>query len=144
MNRKEFIRTCGFSCLAIAGLAPILQSCTGVKQIQLPVSNQFVEIEDMEFAKEKPGTYRRMISVKTESLNYPILVYRFSENKYKAFLLQCPHQNAELSVHGDIISCSAHGSEFNNKGEVIQGPAESNLIQYKVDLSSTKLRIKIS
>jgi Rieske Fe-S protein len=133
VNRKQFIITCGAGCLKLAGIAALLQSCTGLKQVAAIRTGNTVVLKDAEFLKDtdRPGKYRHALLLKPEGLAYPIVVFRYSETSYGAYLLQCPHQGAELSVHGDVISCPAHGSEFNNHGEVVQGPAEASLHQYR-------------
>lgn len=133
MDRKEFIKACGYSCLGVLGIS-LLDACKPVKYIQSANENNRLKVARSEFIevkKDKTQT-RRYVFVKTSTLDFPIVLYRFTENDFSALLLQCPHQGAELNVHGDLISCSAHGSEFNNKGEIVQGPAEQSLRKYKV------------
>src|ERR1044072_4923304 len=119
MNRKEFIRTCGYSCLSFLSF-PLIQACSPVKHVQGTVINGQLQIlkSDFEIWKENQVSYRKSVICKPEGLDFPIIVYRISDKDYKALLLRCTHQNAELSVNGDIMTCSAHGSEFNKQGEV--------------------------
>jgi Rieske Fe-S protein len=57
--------------------------------------------------------------------------------------MKCTHQGNELSASGDHLTCSAHGSEFNNKGMVAQGPAEKNLRAFKVTADADKIFIDL-
>jgi cytochrome b6-f complex iron-sulfur subunit len=50
----------------------------------------------------------------------------------------------ELNVNGDMLSCPAHGSEFNNKGAVLQGPAERPLKKFPVTTDNENIYIHIS
>jgi Rieske Fe-S protein len=142
MKRKEFIQTCGLTCLSLIGLASVLESCAGTKHIQVSAENNKLTLFKKDFLnKDKP---RRYVIVRSDSLTHPIVVYRISDSEFKALLLQCSHQGMELSVNGDLLTCSAHGSEFNNKGEVVQGPAEQNLKHYPITHDNEKVYIHLS
>lgn len=145
MDRKEFIKTCGYSCLGFIGLS-FLDSCTPAKYIQVGSENNLLQISRSEFIeiKKNKEQIRHYVVVKTSALNYPLVLYRFSDTDFSAVLLQCPHQGAELNVHGDLLSCSAHGSEFNNKGELIQGPAEQGLKKFKVTTDNQTIYIHLT
>lgn len=144
MDRKEFIRTCGFSCLAWVGVS-LLQSCTGTKYIQTASENNTIKIARSEFIeiKNEKQKIRRYIIVKVNTLNFPVVLYRNTDTDFAALLLRCPHQGAELNVNGDLISCPAHGSEFNNKGMLVQGPAEQDLQQYTVTSDKEYIYIQL-
>lgn len=71
------------------------------------------------------------------------MVYRFSETDFKALLLRCTHQSYELNVSGDLISCAAHGSEFTNKGDVVQGPAEQSLKSFPITIDENNIYIQL-
>jgi Rieske Fe-S protein len=92
--------------------------------------------------KDKP-LLREYIIVRNEKLEFPIYVYRFSNDDYSALLMKCTHQGNELQASGDHLSCPAHGSEFNNKGAVAEGPAEDNLRAFKVTTDNDKIFIDL-
>jgi nitrite reductase/ring-hydroxylating ferredoxin subunit len=56
--------------------------------------------------------------------------------KYYAFDNSCTHRGGPLckgKLSGDVVECPWHGSKFNVKtGEVVGGPAQKPLKQYKV------------
>ncbi|MBL7930269.1 MAG: Rieske (2Fe-2S) protein [Bacteroidia bacterium] len=133
MDRKEFLQICGGSCLGLVGIS-LAHACVPTKHIQSTVTNNQVCILKTEFkvSEKDNNKFRKSIITKINGLDYPVVIYRFSENSYSALLLRCSHQGNELSMNGDILSCSAHGSEFSNKGEVIQGPAEQSLQSFTV------------
>lgn len=134
MNRKEFIQLCSGSCLGLLGISLASEGCTSTHYVQAFPNNDRLTIAKSEFELMKKGKlkYRKYIIVRLEKTEHPIVVYRFAENNYKAFVMRCTHQGVELSVNGDVLSCSAHGSEFSNKGEVLQGPAEKPLTAIEV------------
>lgn len=146
MDRKEFLKTCGFACLGVAGIATIMGSCTTAKLVQTTSKNNLLTIARTEFIevkKDKTKT-RRHILVKTSELDFPIAIYRFSDSEFSAILLRCTHQGSELNVNGDMLTCPAHGSEFSNKGEIIQGPADKILTSYNVSSDSNNIYIHLS
>jgi nitrite reductase/ring-hydroxylating ferredoxin subunit len=76
-------------------------------------------------------------------LKFPVCVYRFSETSYTALYMRCPHQGAELQVFGDRLQCPAHGSEFDDKGVVKTGPADTNLRTFPVSINKDQLLISL-
>jgi len=146
MNRHEFIKICGGTCLGLIGIGSVLQSCGTTYLVEGTLNNNRLQIKKSDFIKvEKDQTkYRKYILVKTPSLDYPVVVYRNNESTYTALLMRCTHQGNELNVSGDILTCPAHGSEFAKNGEVIQGPAEQNLTSYPVTIDQDKIYIQLS
>ena len=145
MNRKEFLKVCGGSCLGLIGISLLNQSCTGTHYVQSTVINDQLPVLKSEFTeiKKNKTELRKYIVVKSDKIEQPIIVYRKSENSYEAFLLRCTHQGIELNVNGDILTCSAHGSEFSNKGEVIQGPADQKLKSFPVSSDEKNIYIQL-
>jgi Rieske Fe-S protein len=145
VDRKEFLKICGGACIGLAGLT-IAQSCKPTKHVLGTLSGSQLRIDKSEFKviKGEKTTYRKSIITKPENSDYPIVVYRFSETNYTALLLRCTHQNNELTMNGDILTCPAHGSEFSNRGEAIQGPAEQKLQTFKVTTDEKYILIQLT
>ena len=134
MDRKEFIKTCGFACMGGAVLTALLQSCASTNYFALTTfENNRITIKKTEFVKvEKNKTVeRKYVLIKTDKYNFPIGIYKISENNYSALLMQCTHKGCELNPHGNYLICPCHGSEFTNKGIVQNPPAEQNLQTFK-------------
>lgn len=93
--------------------------------------------------KDQPLT-RSYVIIRNDALEFPIYLYRFSDTQYSAVLMKCTHQGNELSASGDHLTCSAHGSEFTNRGAVAQGPAEKNLRTFDVRVAGEKILINLS
>ncbi len=134
MHRKEFLKWCGGSCLSMIGLSWMAEGCTSVKYIQGAIVNRQLVIRKEEFVvvKNDKKSFLQYVIVKVDQLSYPVVVYRFSDDLFTALLMECPHQHVELNANGSILTCPAHGSEFDNKGEVLQGPAEEHLTSFRV------------
>lgn len=123
----------------------MLSSCQSTHYATGSIESNGLSVLKSEFIylkKDQPMT-REYIIVRNDKLEFPIYLYRFSETEYSALLMKCTHQGNELNASGDHLHCSAHGSEFNNKGIVAQGPAEKNLRAFKVTVDNQKIFIDL-
>ncbi|MBO0593942.1 Rieske (2Fe-2S) protein [Cellulophaga sp. E16_2] len=91
----------------------------------------------------KNDEYLQYVIVRNENLQFPIYVFRFSEDEYSALYLQCTHQGNELNAYGDKLVCSAHGSEFNNKGIATHGPATEPLRTFPIHFDNQNIQISL-
>lgn len=146
MDRKEFLKICGFSCLSVIGFSGIMQSCgtTHYAASNIQGNRLVVSKKEFEITEESTTRYRNYVVSKVEGINYPIIIYKNLNDTYTALLLRCSHQGAELTVNGDVLTCSAHGSEFGKNGDVIQGPAEQQLTTFKVQTDVQNIYIQLS
>lgn len=145
MERKEFIKTCGYTCLGGAAMVTLLQACATTKDLNGRINDSDLVISLKEFETQAGGKthYKKYIVVNNNQLKYPICIYRFDENNYSALWMQCTHQGAELQVFGDKLQCPAHGSEFDNKGKVTSNPAENPLRTFPVNVNNDQLFISL-
>jgi Rieske Fe-S protein len=145
MNRKEFLKTCGFSCLAGITGVTLLESCSSSLAMTKEIvgSDILLPIDDFEIKYNGKTKYKKYIIIQNDRLKYPICVYRFDTENYTALLMECTHQGAELQVYGDKLQCSAHGSEFNNKGIVDDGPATTDLRNFPILIENNILKISL-
>lgn len=146
MDRKEFIKTCGFACLGGTILAPLLQSCTSTNYFaRTTLGNNQIIIRKSEFLqiKKDKTVQRKYILVKSEKHNYMICIYKFDEENYSALLMECTHKGCELQPHGEYLVCPCHGSEFTNKGTVQNPPAEKNLQTFKITTDNENIYMHI-
>lgn len=141
MDRKKFIKNCGFSCLGASSIGIFLNSCISTRNISASISGDKMVIPKSEFIKnEKHVQY---IIVQNEQLQFPIYVFRFSESEFAALYLRCTHQGNELNAYGDKLVCSAHGSEFDNKGSVTNGPATNPLKSFPVIIDNQNIFVSL-
>ena len=145
MDRRDFlINTCA-ACLSATALSGLLSSCKSTQYIPGKLNTDGVLVNADEFKTMSKGkvTYRSYIIVRNEALQYPICVYRFGDNEYSALWMQCSHQGTELQASGDFLQCTAHGSEFSNKGRVTSGPADKDLRSFPVTVNNNQLFIDL-
>lgn len=144
MNRQEFLKGCAAAC--VLGLPGILQSCAATHYLDAAIEGDSLVLSKSEFFTEKDGLKkpRPFVVVQNEKLEYPICVYHFGGDEYKALWMKCTHQGTELQVFGDRLQCPAHGSEFTNRGAVQNGPADAPLRTFEVSADGDKLKIRLS
>ncbi|WP_461452352.1 Rieske (2Fe-2S) protein [Mucilaginibacter sp.] len=141
MERKDFLKTCGFACLSGSVLIGALEGCSTSKMVTGTINNSNLIVPMASF--QNKGLFNKYIVVQQERLKYPICVYRFTETDYSAVLMRCTHQGAELQVFGDKLECPAHGSVFSDTGKVQNGPADTNLRTFPVIVQNDQLLISL-
>lgn len=134
MNRKDFIRSCGLLGLGSLGLN-LFESCgSNVYYAQYQYEKNTLHIALSEFSyvnKDQQTTQRNFVLLKVDKLPFPICVYRLPDGQYSALYLECPHSGCEVRPQPDHLLCPCHGSEFSNRGQVLNPPAEQDLQQFK-------------
>ena len=132
-------------CLTGSAFVPVLSGCQSTYYTNGVLESNGITVMKSEFTylKKDQPVQRDYIIVKNNAIEFPIYVYRFSDENYSAVLMKCSHQGNELQASGDHLHCTAHGSEFNNNGIMTQGPAEDNLRTFKVNTNGDKLFIDL-
>lgn len=146
MERRDFIKSACLTCAESIGAAWLLQACTPQKYItNVTVKESKLVIKKSEFAviKKDKTIQQKFILVKPENIQFPIAIYKLNDNEYKALYLQCTHQGCELSPHETMMVCPCHGAEFNPKGEVTTGPAETNLKSFLTTTDNENIYIQL-
>jgi Rieske Fe-S protein len=145
MTRKDFlVNTCA-ACLSATALSSLLPGCSTTRYTTGNLGKDGITISKEEFMIKQKGStaYRTFIIVRNDALQFPICVYRFTEQEYSAIWMRCTHQGAELQASGDVLQCPAHGSEFNNKGQVTSGPADAHLRTFPITVTNNELFIDL-
>jgi Rieske Fe-S protein len=131
MDRKEFLRLIGGSCLAIAGIAPFFSGCTSIHKVSTVISDNKLRLSKNEFTSDQ-GKPLEVVLVRAASLAFPIALYRINPEEYIALWMECTHKGCEVNAQTNYLICPCHGSEFDAKGNVVQGPAETNLKTFNI------------
>ena len=144
MDRRLFTKTC-IGCLGGVLAGPFLVGCQSTHYVSGTIESDRLVVMKSEFTylKKDQAVEREYILVRNDKLEFPIYLYRLSPNEYSAVLMKCSHQGNELNASGDHLHCSAHGSEFDNRGIVAQGPAEKNLRSFRVSTDAEKIFIDL-
>jgi Rieske Fe-S protein len=78
------------------------------------------------------------------ALPAPIYLHKVSDEEYNAFLMLCTHNKCELDATSKMLVCPCHGSEFDLKGNVTEGPAEDALLQFSVTVNENEIIIDLN
>jgi Rieske Fe-S protein len=142
LTRREFISK---SCLACGGASLLALSGCASHYATGTLEPSGISVLKSAFAQIKKGStsYRSYLLVQHDQLEFPIYLYRFSDTEYSALWMECTHQGAELQASGDFLQCPSHGSEFDNRGSVSNGPAERNLRAFPVRVTGEKISIDL-
>ena len=145
MKRRDFIKNGCAACLSISALPLMVSSCAALSNTtgKLVKDGLMLSADDFRIKDKGSSAYRSFIVIRNEALKYPICIYRFNDTQYAALWMKCAHQGAELQASGDYLQCPAHGSEFNNKGQVTNGPASTNLRSFPVTVNDKEIFIDL-
>ena len=145
MNRRKFLATSCLSCLAGSLGASLLAGCGSLPIVRAPIVGSDLVIPLTEFPRPgTPGGSSTVhLLVHNDRLEYPVCIYRDGGDRYHALWMQCTHQGTELQVIGDRIECTAHGSLFDRRGTVLQGPASTNLRSFPVHVDLDHVRVSL-
>lgn len=145
MDRKTFIKSCGLVCLSGASVLTLLQSCGSTHLVKGAIDGDdlVIPVQDFELKKKDQVSYKKYLVVEQEILQYPICIFRYSAQEYSAVWMRCTHQGTELQVFGDKLQCPAHGSEFDSKGLVRNGPADKVLRTFPVRIQNDQLKLSL-
>ena len=145
MERRDFILKTCTACLSVTVFSSLVSSCSPTQYVSGKLDKDGIIISKDDFkVKQKGGiAYSSFIIVRNDALKFPICVYRLNEEEYSALWMKCTHQGAELQAYGDKLHCSAHGSEFDNKGQINTGPAISNLRTFPVTTTNNEIFIDL-
>ncbi|HEU4719592.1 MAG TPA: Rieske (2Fe-2S) protein [Bacteroidia bacterium] len=126
-TRRQFLKAgCGL-CLALPGIgiaASLLQGCASVPVVKASPSENKISVAVSSFGKSN------YVLVRSAKLDNDILLVKKSDGTFTALLMQCTHQEQPLTVSGNTINCSAHGSMFDLDGNVTHAPATRALTKY--------------
>ena len=154
MKRRKFIgQACRFAVLCSSPLMlSALQSCDDVESdnSDFVSDDDFIDVtkDYIEFNLNKaPFNELKQIngSIATTANDFDsngLLLFRLSENSILAFSRRCTHAGASLDAFNNGTSrCPSHGSEFNLSGIPTRGPANSNLLEYKVEIINDTIKV---
>lgn len=148
MNRKDFIKTCGVALIGLPFASAFLTSCESLYYASSSLSENkksiVVPLSEFQNIKKNRTVERDFVLIQTANQGFPICLYKTDRDKYTAALMKCTHRGCELNVGGGIYSCPCHGSEFDNNGIVIEGPADQNLKTFETSIKNESIYIHLS
>lgn len=146
MIRKDFIKMSCLGCAGIVAGVSLLESCATSHYVNSTLNNNILTIAKSDFItiKNDKQIQRSFVLVKNDAFAFPICVFKISENEYTALYMECTHQGCELNAYQSQLVCPCHGSEFDNKGNVLEGPADTPLKHFEVKTDDQNIYIKVA
>jgi nitrite reductase/ring-hydroxylating ferredoxin subunit len=143
MQRREFIKnackTCGIVTLIGALPIALLEGCMTLPMLRVPAIDNKVVIDKLKLAPEK-----KLFILRSDDLQYDVLLVKNTDNTYYAMYMQCTHNDNPLQANDKGLFCTAHGSTFDFEGKITNGPATQALKKYTVMEDKEHLTININ
>lgn len=133
MTRKDFFSRVGFNAAAVLVPACIGGLVSGCSKEDAPSNVDFM-LDISAGALKTNGGYL---------IQQGVLVARTLNGTFIAVSAACTHQGTTVNFNsaGNNFICPNHGAKFSSTGEVIQGPASTNLKQFSTTLDGNMLRV---
>jgi nitrite reductase/ring-hydroxylating ferredoxin subunit len=142
MERREFIKNVCVSCGVISLMSTfpltLLQSCTSLPMLRTSSVGKNIVINKVKLTPEK-----NLFVLRSDDLQYDVLLVKNKDNTYYALYMQCTHQDNAVTANDKGLNCSLHGSSFDLEGKVTNGPAMRELKKYTVTETTDSLTINI-
>ncbi|MFN0214589.1 MAG: ubiquinol-cytochrome c reductase iron-sulfur subunit [Saprospiraceae bacterium] len=143
MKRRNFVKNTCLVCLGGGIANAFVAGCKGIQYTTSILKDGQLQVPKtaFEYLQKKELRYRKWVVVKNSKVPFPIGVFRVDGQHFYASYLECTHQGCEVQPEGDYLQCPCHGSEFDNRGRLKQGPAEADLKTFTVHTDAENLYI---
>ncbi len=134
MDRKEFLKLTGLS----AATLMLIQCFGGCYNAGTNPSANVDFTIDLNDAR-----YSALLENGGFVVVNDVLIAKTVDGSFIAVSAKCTHQGEILRyvIDKDRLVCPRHGSEFSNSGKRLSGPAQKDLIQYKIEVQGNVIRI---
>jgi cytochrome b6-f complex iron-sulfur subunit len=140
MNRKDFIHKTGAAAILVS-MGVLIDGCTSDTNDVTPDNGKMVTFNLANSPYNVLNTVDSWLLHPTEN----ILLVNVN-GAIRAFTSVCTHASCvtDWTYSSPTFTCTCHGSKFNNKGVVTEGPAASNLKEYTVKVDGDIVSITVS
>lgn len=145
IDRREFLIDCGKALAAAAVVPSMIGSCfnpsSSTPGNTLAHTTITLDITKQEYSSL--ATVGGAIKIPDpNSADRPMIVSRISGSSVAAFSSRCTHMGFEVPLPSDnLITCDYHGSQYDISGNVLRGPATSNLKKYSAAIQGAIITI---
>ncbi len=124
--------------VAFSTLGSLLSGCASLPVFETSVDNKIITVPRSGFSLNV-----RMQIIRSEKLDYDILLVLNEANTPLALKMRCSHFDNILTANNKGLACNLHGSTFNLEGNVTKGPASRPLIRFKTTEENDSILIHI-
>ncbi len=122
--------------LTAASAATLLEGCTS-----LPLYKTVAQNDQLTIPKSSILPGEKLKLIRCETIDYDVLLVIAEDKNHQALLMKCTHADNILIANLNGLSCNLHGSTFNLKGEVTNGPANYPLQKFKTNEDENNINI---
>jgi Rieske Fe-S protein len=144
VSRREFLRTS----TAAFGVGALVTSAgqLGCIPSTAPAMKAEMSNRRISFNTAIPELSKLGDGVKLESndLEYPILLIKTSESSFAALSTECMHLGCQVRMQRTVLRCPCHGSVYDLKGGVLNGPTERPLNSFPVQIQGSQVEILVT
>jgi Rieske Fe-S protein len=140
MDRRNFIKSGCAVCTAVIGagfIASTLSSCTSLPIYKGVAEQNRLSVPLSSFADGN------LLVVRSNKMEYDILLVKKSDSDVAALLMQCTHQDTALSANKTGLFCASHGSTFDLEGNVTKEPAIKPLKKFSTEINNQTIIINL-
>ena len=128
------------------GVGLVLVGCAGSAQPWEPtpvsVESGVVELD----VKDHPAllTPGGLLALRPGRSRKPVLVQRLENEQVRVLSLRCPHLGCTVRWDNEeqVLRCPCHGSRFDDRGAVLEGPAKEALAVYDSEMTGNRIRFR--
>ncbi len=139
-SRRSFLASSG---VALAGLAaaPVIASIEGCGDVGSNIPTLSAPITVPLNSISGIGAAGGVGELYATGYNYKIIVRNNGNAQYQAWSSYCDHAGCEVDYVGTGFDCGCHGATWNAQGVLKNGPASSDLLEFKVTVSGDSLTL---
>lgn len=124
------------SCVLLGASVLNLSSCQSAPVLSREIIDSKITFQESLFGEED------FLILQNDRLPASIGVKK-NNLEIKANLLLCTHKNCELMSSGNFLVCPCHGSEFDQNGKVLAGPAMIDLLALPVVRKNKLIEVNV-
>jgi cytochrome b6-f complex iron-sulfur subunit len=131
ITRKEFLKKAAVlsgGMVLIPALGKFYGCSAGAESIMVSASPDGVIKYNIGSRLKNTG---EGVLLEVEKSDSKILLIKKSRDSFSAFDPTCTHKGCEIIKRRDFMECPCHGSEFDLDGNVIKGPAQIPLSNFR-------------
>ena len=128
------------------GVGLVLAGCAGSTEpwqtTSVPVQEGMVELDVKDYPELlTPGG---LLAVRPGRARKPVLVQRLENDQVRVLSLRCPHLGCTVRWDNEeqTLRCPCHGSRFDDRGSVLEGPAKQALAVYDSQMQGNIVRFR--
>ncbi|MCI0693894.1 ubiquinol-cytochrome c reductase iron-sulfur subunit [candidate division KSB1 bacterium] len=144
ISRRRFLKTV-VKISAMGTVGSVLAGCAsgGLPLVRVREEEDYLKLVLAEVPElAMPGGAVTLTSAEQGELN--IIVLHLTENEYIALSPVCTHLGCRVRKARDGFECPCHGSRYDLRGQVVNGPAARNLAHFPMRREGNELLIDLS